>query len=244
MNLINEICTVVILMIVIHIIFIWIENKIYKNYMLDKINKVKNMLVLVIGILLFSNLLDIYNVLIKDTNSYIHILGIFSFAKINTGYINVMFIFEIGQFAIYLEIIMLLILKSKKIKIISTSFLIILYLSLCIYKLYNPYMFYKSAEIHEDIEKFDLRADFKEDNKVSKTGAIKIIKEQYKFDYIRNVKAELVKLDEVEDTVIKYSCDFEEFWIVNFDYMKNFEIYENVCVYIDAKTGELSYITY
>ena len=56
--------------------------------------------------------------------------------------------------------------------------------------------------------------------------------------------AELIKLDDVEDTVIKYSCDFEEFWIINFDYMKNFEIYENVCVYIDIKTGEMSYITY
>ena len=56
MNLINEICTVVILIIVIHIIFIWIENKIYKDIALEKINKIKNILVLVIGILLFSNL--------------------------------------------------------------------------------------------------------------------------------------------------------------------------------------------
>ena len=244
MNLINEICTVVILIIVIHIIFIWIENKIYKDIALEKINKIKNILVLVIGILLFSNLLDIYNILIKDTNAYIHILGIFSFAKINTGYISVMFIFEIGQFAIYLEIIMLLILKSKKTKIISTIFLILLYSFLCIYKLYNPYMFYRSAEIYDNIYKFDLKADFRDDNKVSKEGAIKIIKEQYKFDYIKDVKAELIKLDDVEDTVIKYSCDFEEFWIINFDYMKNFEIYENVCVYIDIKTGEMSYITY
>ena len=51
MNLINEICTVVLLIIVIHIIFIWIENIIDKNKKnnttddINKIDKVKNVLV-------------------------------------------------------------------------------------------------------------------------------------------------------------------------------------------------------
>ena len=250
MNLINEICTVVLLIIVIHIIFIWIENIIDKNKKnnttddINKIDKVKNVLVLILGLLIFSSLIDIYNVLMKDTNSYIHVLGIFSFAKINIGYINVMFIFEIGQFLIYSEIIMLLILKSNKIRIVITIIFILVYLALSMYKLYNPYIFYKNAEVYDNLESFDIKSDFKEDNKLSEIGAIKIIKEEFKFDYIRNVKAEIVKLDEVEDNIIKYSCEFEEFWIVTFDYMKNFEIYENVCVYIDIKTGEMSYITY
>lgn len=250
MNLINEICTVVLLIIVIHIIFIWIENIIDKNKKnnttddINKIDKIKNVLVLILGLLIFSSLIDIYNVLMKDTNSYIHVLGIFSFAKINIGYINVMFIFEIGQFLIYSEIIMLLILKSRKIRIFITIIFILVYLSLAMYKLYNQYIFYKNAEVYDNLESFDIKSDFKEDNKLSEIGAIKIIKEEFKFDYIRNVKAEIVKLDEVEDTIIKYSCEFEEFWIVTFDYMKNFEIYENICVFVDAATGETSYITY
>ena len=250
MSLINEICTVVLLIIVIHIIFIWIENIIDKNKKnnttddINKIDKVKNVLVLILGLLIFSSLIDIYNVLMKDTNSYIHVLGIFSFAKINIGYINVMFIFEIGQFLIYSEIIMLLILKSNKIRIVITIIFILVYLALSMYKLYNPYIFYKNAEVYDNLESFDIKSDFKEDNKLSEIGAIKIIKEEFKFDYIRNVKAEIVKLDEVEDNIIKYSCEFDEFWIVTFDYMKNFEIYENVCIFVDATTGETSYITY
>ena len=250
MNLINEICTVVLLIIVIHIIFIWIENIIDKNKKnnttddINKIDKVKNVLVLILGLLIFSSLIDIYNVLMKDTNSYIHVLGIFSFAKINIGYINVMFIFEIGQFLIYSEIIMLLILKSNKIRIVITIIFILVYLALSMYKLYNPYIFYKNAEVYDNLESFDIKSDFKEDNKLSEIGAIKIIKEEFKFDYIRNVKTEIVKLDEVEDNIIKYSCEFDEFWIVTFDYMKNFEIYENVCIFVDATTGETSYITY
>ena len=73
MNLINEICTVVLLIIVIHIILVWIENIIDKNKKNDAteyINKVKNILVVVLGIFILSSLIDIYNILMKDTGSY------------------------------------------------------------------------------------------------------------------------------------------------------------------------------
>ena len=73
---------------------------------------------------------------------------------------------------------------------------------------------------------------------------MKIVKDEFKCDYIANVTAELVNIDDIEDATIKYSCDFEDFWIITFDYMKNYEIKEKVCVFVNLYTGEMAYLTY
>lgn len=251
MNLVNEIITVSLLLIVINIIFWMISNNISKKVkekdnkdLESKINKIKNIFILIFGILVFATLLDLYNIIIKNTNSYVHVLGIFKFAKINTGYLNTVFIFVVGQLILYLDIVVLLLLRKFKKRTIVTAIFVLLYIFICAYGLYTPYMFYKNAKQYEYLNNYDIIEDFKEDDQISKDGALKILKDEFKCDYIANVEAELVKLDELDDITIKYSCDFEEFWIVTFDYMINYEIKENVCAFVDLYTGQVSYLTY
>ena len=254
MNLINEIATVFLLLIVINIMFVIIKNNIdrkiekydeeNKSIFVEKINKIKNIFILILGIISFATLIDIYNIMIKDTNSYIHMFGIINFAKINIMQLNSMFIFAAGQFCIYLEILLLMLMNKKIVKNIITVVIMFIYAGLCIYRLYEPYTFYINSKKYEYINHIDIIKDFEEDNEISKDGAIKVIKEQFKVDYINNVRIELVSIDEIEDTNIKYSCDFEKFWIITFDYMRNNEIKEKACVYVDLYTGELAYLTY
>lgn len=255
MNLINEIITVTLLLVVINIMFIIIKNNVEKKVekiedeekkskTIEKINKIKNILILVLGIVCFATLIDIYNILIKDTNSYIHMFGIVVFAKINVVHLNSMFIFAVGQFCLYLEMLLLLITNKKMIKSIVTTVMVITYIALCVYRLYEPYNFYKNSKKYEYINEINITKDFEEDNEISKEGAIKIVKEQFEVEYINNVNAELVDINEIEDTNIKYSCEFEKFWIITFDYMRNYEIKENACVYVDLYTGKLAYLTY
>ena len=267
MNLLNEIITVILLLIVINIIFFMISNSI--NRKLNKIdkdsknekkgdnndyskrsdletrlNKIKNVFILIFGIVGFATLLDLYNIIIENTNSYIHILGIINFAKVNSAYLNSMFIYSIGQLVLYINVLLLLLIRGSRKRIIITIACILIYILGCCYRLYSPYVFYKEAKQYEYLNNYDLIADFEEDDQVSEEGALKILKDEFKCDYIGNVTAELVNIENIEDITIKYSCDFEEFWIVTFDYMTNFEIKEDVCAFVDLYTGQVSYLTY
>ena len=258
MNLINEVVTVCLLLIVINIIsFIisdFLNKKTIKNTKENiedskeskdiKIKNIKNICILLVGMVAFATIIDIYNIIIKNENAYIHVFGFFKFAKINLGFMTSSFIFSIGQFIIYIEIILLLLVKSNKKKVILTVICILIYLGLCIYKLYSPYMFMKKAQQYEYLDNYDIIADFKEDDKISEKGALKIVKDEFKCDYIANVTAELVNKDDIEDPTIKYSNELEDFWIITFDYMNNYEIKENICVFVDLYTGEVSYLTY
>ncbi len=252
MNLINEIITVSILIIIIYIMFYIISDFIRKklnksskeNIDKSKIKNIKNICILIIGIVAFATIIDIYNIIVKNENAYVHFLGFFKFAKVNLGYMNSSFVFSVGQLLIYLEIISLLLIKSNKKKLIIAIVFVLIYLGMCAYRLYEPYIFIKEAKQYEYLNNYDVIEDFREDDKVSKDGALKIVKDKFKCDYIANVTAELVNIDDIEDTTIKYSCDFEDFWIITFDYMKNYEIKEKVCVFVNLYTGEMAYLTY
>lgn len=259
MNLINEIITVSLLLIVFNIMFYivsdFLNKKINKNCkeklevnnkseIENKIKTVKNIFILVIGIITFATIIDVYNIIIKNENAYVHVLGFFKFAKINLGTLNASFIFSVGQFIIYLHIILLLLIKSNRKKIIMTTIFVLIYLGLCAYRLYEPFMFIQKAKQYEYLNSYDIISDFKEDDKISEKGALKILKDEFKCDYIANVTAELVNKDEIDDATIKYSNELEDFWIITFDYMRNYEIKEKVCAFVDLYTGEVSYLTY
>lgn len=254
MSLINEILTTIALLIVVPILFMFIKSNIdsYKkklseekrNSLEQEINKYKNIFIVALGVLALSIMVDIYNELSVAENSYIHLLGVLKYAKVNKGYINTMFVFSISEFILVVEIMLLLIMNTNKKRIIVLICLVLIYCLILGVKLYDCYIFYNESKKYEYINDFDIKKDIEENNEVSEAGALKAIKNEFEYDYINNVITEKANLDEIKDETIKYSTNYENFWIVSFDYMKNYEITRNVCALVDMASGEVSFLTY
>jgi len=253
MGILNEILTTAALLIVLPILFWFISSYIntVKSKMDDEkknsfelsINKFKNAIIIILGLLCLLGFIDIYNEITVAENSYIHLLGVFKYAKINKGYINTMYVFSVCQLILTFEVLLCLLIKSNKKKIIMIICCMIVFALSIGIKLKEVYIFYKEAEKYNYINDYDIKADFERDGKISESGALKAIKNEFEFDYINNIVSEEANIEEIEDETIKYSCDYENFWIISFDYMKNFEITRNVCALVDFETGQVSFLT-
>ncbi len=259
MRLINEIVTIILFLIISDVCFFIVSNKLNKS--IEEKNKsseekrkengekeeniiknIKLVFIVLFSIISLISALDLYNIIIKNINWNIHVLGIIKYSKVSLEILNTSFVFSLGQLLIYLNILTLLIFKSKKSKIILLILFILIYIICLVFRLYNVYDFYKSSKQYDYLKNYDIIADFKEDNEISDKGALKILQEELKFDYAKDVKFELTSYDEIKDNKIKYACDFENFWVVKFSLMRNYEIYENITGVVDLNTGECATI--
>ena len=254
MGLLNEILTTIALLIVFLILFLFMRSNLKnikeklseekKNSVAIELNKWNNIFIVALAILCFSIIIDIYNELSVAENTYIHLLGVFKYAKISKGYINTMFVFSISELFIVLEIILLLLLNSNKKRIVAVLICILLYSGVVGIKLKDCYTVYRDGQKYTYINDFDVKKDIEENKEVSEEGALKAIRDEFEFDYISNVITEKANLENIKDETIKNSCNYEDFWIVSFDYMKNYEITKGVCALVDLKSGQVSFLTY